>query len=152
MALKKLSRQLGGLNRLGITGLADDKESVSLMQVDDTLQEQTPAEKYAPYPPFDSADEVFVWEFLHARDPYWYPQKAYGDQRIGGSTRTDFSNDLLRTDLFVDGVYWHDKATAKDIAKRAALTGRGRRVLVFTTESLDDTMTHFAEFYAENLG
>lgn len=150
--LPKLSTSLRGLGKLGRVDAANPNESVALEQVNTNRPDQDPRVTYAPYPPFSSADEVYVWSYLQPRDPYWRTQVQQGNPRVSSSTRVDFENDFRRIALHVDGIYWHDKETAHDAAIRAALAGRGFRNVVFRTSGLEYTMDNFHQFYQDNVG
>jgi hypothetical protein len=116
------------------------------------ITEPTLEEKYAPYPPFASTEEVYIWSVIHPIDPYWTTQVTFGNPRVAGSTRVDFQNEPRRISLFADGLYFHNKSTAADAIKRAGVTGLGYRVLVFTYTDLEDCIARFPSWYEEYIG
>lgn len=141
------------LPKLPSLGIRDvDETTLRLDAENPNVPEQSPQEKYAPYPPFNSAGEVFVWEFIHPKDPYWIPQVQVGNPRVSGSTRVDFINELRRIALYPEGEYFHRRDDAQDLMKYAGVKARGYRVVLFYYTDLDDCIERFPNFYAEQIG
>lgn len=152
MPLAKLSRQLGGLAKLGRIDAADPIASLALQQTAPQAQ-QTPEQKYAVYAPFSSTGEVYIWSDWLSKRPGWTVQVPLGDQRISGSSRVDFIHAARRMAFYPEGTYWHEgRQRAQDLLKYARVKARGYTVVVFYYSNLEDCMERFPDFYRAYIG
>jgi hypothetical protein len=128
-----------------------DNQSVPLDLPEIDFKEPTSEEKYAVRPPFNGMAEVYVWTEFLSKEPGWQVKVQVGNPRVAGNTGVDFLNPLRMITLHLDGVYWHEKASARDAIVRAALVGQGFRTVAFRYTDLEDAMLRFPRFYQEYL-
>ena len=112
-------------------------------------------EKYAPYPPFNSSYEVYIWEWLNERGYQkahrWQLQITYGGKGSKGSTRVDFLSPILMIAWYPDGAVWHsgETKTAKDTLLRAQVSADGYRVVQWLISSSEQLVRELPDFYSQ---
>lgn len=135
------------------------KMGIARIRVDSHLAPLPPEPPQEPedlplvYPPFQSVEEVWIWNQLQKIDPYWAPHvNLFGGIGVRGGTNVDFMNVKLRIALYADGPpHKIPSAMARDHYQRKAVEGAGYRVLSFDYTSLDDAKIRFRQWYNENV-
>lgn len=154
MPLPTLSQKIRGLPKLVKFAIPKTKlPNITPSEQKDSAA--TFAEKYAPYPPFNSSWEVYTWEWLNTSGNQikhqWETQATFGIRGGKGSTRVDFLSRVLMIAWYLDGAYWHigNKKEAEDPILRAQVAARGFRVVSWVVSSEQQLQDELPQFYRD---
>ncbi len=108
----------------------------------------------AVYPPFDSIEEVVIWDYLQQFDPYWIPHiDFFGGVGVPGGTNVDFVNPQQHLALYADGpTHLLPLIAARDTVLRKAVESAGLKVLAFIYRDVSDVKKHFPSWYRDFIG
>lgn len=142
-------RKINALRRLGVQRFRIDRINIPLTQVP-TDHELLPA----VYAPFQSVEEVLIWERIQTYDAYWQAHiDLFGGVGVPGGTNLDFYNAKLKIALYADGPpHLLPSAIARDIVLRKEVENAGLRVLAFTYRLPTEVIRNFPAWYAQEIG